>query len=263
MEWYAAKEGTQLGPLTEPSLAEMVRSGELSGESLVWREGLADWMPLATARPDWFPDSPAPASQIGEAMATCSVSGTVLHQSQMLQYGNEWVAPEFKEAFLQELREGAAPVPATPHQGGFIYRDPRTRATLAKVTILVWTILGALVTSIDLATPDSAPDEFTTADGALAFFGLAMLPTFILSVVFFCMWTHRVMANSYAFGGKWNEITPGWAVGWYFIPFANLVKPYHGLKQAWQSTHDDPEVPAILPTWWGLWIVSNIAGNIS
>ena len=181
----------------------------------------------------------------------------------MLQYGNEWVAPEFKEAFLQGLREGAAPVPATPHQGGFIYRDPRTRATLAKVTILVWTILGALVTSIDLATPDSAPDEFTAADGALAFFGLAMLPTFILSVVFFCMWTHRVMANSYALGGKWNEITPGWAVGWYFIPFANLVKPYHGLKQAWQSTHDDPDVPALLPTWWGLWIVSNIAGNIS
>jgi hypothetical protein len=116
---------------------------------------------------------------------------------------------------------------------------------------------------LELAATPSAPDEVSVVDLIAGLVGLSILISLILSVVFFCLWTHRVVANSYAFGGRYNEITPGWAVGWYFIPFANLVKPYQALKEAWQSTHDDAAVPAVMPAWWGLWIVSNIAGNIS
>ena len=63
-------------------------------------------------------------------------------------------------------------------------------------------------------------------------------------------------------------ISPGWAVGWYFVPFANLVKPYQGMKEAWMASHfrdnwHGEPTPALLVWWWGLWLVTNILANIS
>ena len=60
--------------------------------------------------------------------------------------------------------------------------------------------------------------------------------------------------------------SPGWAVGWYFIPFANLWKPYQAMKEIWQASaspeHWESEDRSwLLPLWWTLWIVSNLLSN--
>jgi hypothetical protein len=64
------------------------------------------------------------------------------------------------------------------------------------------------------------------------------------------------------------SISPGWAVGWYFVPFANLVKPFHAMKEIWFASHPseggyEEKAPMILGWWWGLWIINNILGNIA
>ncbi len=228
MDWYAVKDGNQIGPISEPRLAEEVGSGALTGATLVWREGLSEWMPLATVQPAWFSSPPVAAS----AVAAETVEGPVLSAVQTLHHGK-------------------------------IYRCPKSRATLAKMAMLAATVLGALITVIELTGPAATTEEVSIKDMIVGLLALGILVTIVLSVVFFCMWTHRVVANAFALGGRYSQITPGWAVGWYFIPFANLVKPYHALKEAWQSTHEDSKVPGLLPAWWGLWIVSNIIGNIS
>lgn len=46
MQWYYASEGEQRGPVNETDLREMVASGELQAENLVWRDGMGDWLPL-------------------------------------------------------------------------------------------------------------------------------------------------------------------------------------------------------------------------
>jgi hypothetical protein len=46
-DWYFAKDGAQHGPVVEHVLREMLASGELPAESLVWREGMAGWQPAA------------------------------------------------------------------------------------------------------------------------------------------------------------------------------------------------------------------------
>src|SRR4051812_50176031 len=46
MMWYYAAEGRQTGPVSQEQLAELVRSGQIATESLVWREGMARWQPL-------------------------------------------------------------------------------------------------------------------------------------------------------------------------------------------------------------------------
>lgn len=230
MDWYAAKEGNQLGPIPESRLSEMFRAGELTGETMVWRNGMPDWLPLATAMPDWFPPKTPPA--LAFQNASTNPGGPVL--TALVTQGN-----------------------------GFVYRNPKPRAMMAKVSMLMMTVSGCLVSLIEFAVPARPEAEASLIDVFVGFLALGLLVSIVLSIVFFCMWTHRVVANSYAFGGRFNEITPGWAVGWYFIPFANLVKPYQALKQAWQTTHDETDAPGVLPAWWGLWIASNIIGNIS
>jgi predicted Zn finger-like uncharacterized protein len=45
--WYIVVEGEQVGPLAESDIAARLARGEITGETLVWKEGLADWMQLS------------------------------------------------------------------------------------------------------------------------------------------------------------------------------------------------------------------------
>jgi uncharacterized RDD family membrane protein YckC len=50
MNWYYAKEGQQTGPVDEAALNDLVRTGVIREDTLVWREGMPSWQPYATAR---------------------------------------------------------------------------------------------------------------------------------------------------------------------------------------------------------------------
>jgi len=85
------------------------------------------------------------------------------------------------------------------------------------------------------------------------------------------MWLYRSYCNLPAFGTPRRNLnySPGWAVGSFFVPFANLVIPYRALKELWQNSIPGDEnffgeisPPSWFPLWWGFWVVSNIVGNI-
>ena len=45
MEWYYAKNGKQEGPVSAESLQGMIVSGAVAPTDLIWREGMAEWIP--------------------------------------------------------------------------------------------------------------------------------------------------------------------------------------------------------------------------
>lgn len=45
--WFFELNGSQHGPETTEQIRLRLRNGELSAATLVWREGLSDWIPLA------------------------------------------------------------------------------------------------------------------------------------------------------------------------------------------------------------------------
>jgi len=45
--WYYSKNGLQLGPVSQEDLSEKAKSGEVLSSDLIWREGMADWLPFA------------------------------------------------------------------------------------------------------------------------------------------------------------------------------------------------------------------------
>ena len=46
MTWFYSSNGNQSGPLSQQELAAKVQSGEVKGTDLIWKEGMADWLPL-------------------------------------------------------------------------------------------------------------------------------------------------------------------------------------------------------------------------
>ena len=68
-------------------------------------------------------------------------------------------------------------------------------------------------------------------------------------------WTWRANANARGLGAAGLRFTPGWAVGWYFVPVANLVKPYDAMREIWRaSAHprgwSQLAEPLSLRWWW-------------
>ena len=110
--------------------------------------------------------------------------------------------------------------------------------------------------------------EFTGAAAAYVALGLTDILLTLVTIVFFAMWIYRAAANIVAAGTVGFDYTPGWAVGWFFIPIANLFKPYAAMRQIWNASHggqgDQLErAEGLLAIWWGTWVLANIASNIS
>jgi hypothetical protein len=119
--------------------------------------------------------------------------------------------------------------------------------------------------------PDFATDDEFTQVMLIAVGGAGCLQVviFIIGVVLFCKWTSRSVSNARALGAIGMEHTPGWAVGYYFIPILNLFRPYMAIKETYLAS--DPEADAInwkhatapgfLLAWWLCWIFGNIVSQ--
>lgn len=55
MEWYVARDGKTIGPMTFIDLVSAARSGQLGTNDLVWRAGMKDWTPAITVSGLWSP----------------------------------------------------------------------------------------------------------------------------------------------------------------------------------------------------------------
>jgi hypothetical protein len=109
--------------------------------------------------------------------------------------------------------------------------------------------------------------------GLIGLVALFEIPLQLATVIFFCIWEYRAFNNLSALGAKNLEFSPGWAVGWWFIPFLNLVKPFQVVRELYNNS--DPDVdedgflasyqgtPEIVGFWWGTYLAGNITFRIS
>ncbi len=58
----------------------------------------------------------------------------------------------------------------------------------------------------------------------------------IVAVVFVCMWFYRAGQNVHFAGVKYLSYTPGWYVGWFFIPLVQVVMPFITTIELWRAT---------------------------
>jgi hypothetical protein len=111
-------------------------------------------------------------------------------------------------------------------------------------------------------------DEFSWHDLGWVALGLVQLGLLLALGFVFLRWIYLANTNARNLGAADLRFSPGWAIGWYFIPIANLWKPYQAMKEIWQSSHDPknwPQVktPRFFSLWWTLWVISGILSQLS
>jgi len=97
-------------------------------------------------------------------------------------------------------------------------------------------------------------------------------PLLILSSILFFYWFYRAYRNLKSLGALGLTFNPKWVVGYFFIPFLCLWKPYEALKEIWKVS--DPyntsegymwqsaKVSPVLAFWWITFILSNMTGTL-
>jgi len=108
-QWYFAENGQQQGPVNSAQLAQLAASGRVQPNSLVWREGLPQWIPASSLK-GLFPAQrtvppslpPIPFQQPGYSQPQQQwPSGTQYPQAAyQTQVGTSWANPATPDAMV-------------------------------------------------------------------------------------------------------------------------------------------------------------------
>jgi hypothetical protein len=172
----------------------------------------------------------------------------------------------------------AAAPPQAPPASVYTSRDP---APLAR-TVVVWLYIELglqvaylLATAATLQFLSSFPADLAVGwsgtlpggepyDLVTGLVSFAWLAAYLVAAFLSLKWIYRVNRNAHSMATGLT-IRPPWAVGWFFVPVANLFMPFRAMRQSWQASVEPQAwrtvpVPGLLRWWWGLWLVSNFIG---
>ncbi|KOR33555.1 hypothetical protein TI05_00320 [Achromatium sp. WMS3] len=105
-------------------------------------------------------------------------------------------------------------------------------------------------------------------DNRQLFIGITFSIVYIITGIMFLRWVHLLNKNCHGFGTQDMKFTPGWAIGYYFVPLLNLYKPYQAMQEIWKvSTNpinwQNQNGSTLIGWWWTLFLISNLLINIS
>ncbi len=96
-----------------------------------------------------------------------------------------------------------------------------------------------------------------------------LLLAWIVTPIAFLSWFYRAYKNLHL-AGMYTFFTPGWAIGSFFVPFINLVRPYRIMQEVWFGTQEltkdsisksgwnENKPSSLVKWWWGLVLLSQI-----
>ena len=160
------------------------------------------------------------------------------------------------------------------------YKSSRTRADWASamlIIVILITTARAYFTYEEIGLLERillgeqvSEDETNPSYQRIALIGGFWVVAQIVAAVFFFFWLHRAFKNlvHLEVAGTW--FSPGSGIGWWFVPLANLVIPYHAMKQLWKTSDvitilrnstlekniwKEANTSPLLIVWWLLWLV--------
>ena len=197
----------------------------------------------------------------------CVLCGQTFREADMIHIGGSWVCAACKPLFVQRMEEGVGPT------AGF--RDLSRLTAWLKGSLIAGVVVACLALASDCLLigelrggGEQVSGELMTSDIHQGAVGLIQFCVYVTTAVLFLRWIYFANSNARALGASGMRFSPGWSIGWYFIPVATLWKPYQAMKEIWQASADarnwlNVVVPTLLPAWWTLWLVSNFLGQAS
>ena len=149
--------------------------------------------------------------------------------------------------------------------------DQRHRAAqagmAARVALYCWIMIVAIELIADLDFLAGGGVDVWFASGAVvALAALIVIGAMLLTAIVVSVWIYRAMAVAHLTHPDLT-ISPGWAVGWYFVPVASLWKPYEAMVEIVESSGARRPgrwafVRDLIGWWWAAWIGRAILGTI-
>ncbi|MEM7158928.1 MAG: DUF4328 domain-containing protein, partial [Myxococcota bacterium] len=124
------------------------------------------------------------------------------------------------------------------------------RASMRALTYLVFEVTSPPPGQIT----EAQLDQLLLVDGALL--GLESLLSFV-SFIVFLVWIHRVLSAIRSTGQ--TSMSPGLAVGGWFIPLANAVLPWLSVRSALKGLG---MTSALAGVWWLLWLANTSLSSL-
>jgi uncharacterized RDD family membrane protein YckC len=147
VNWHYVNADRQAGPVDDAQLEELVRSGQIQPETLVWREGMTTWLPFRDANTSVISTAVSPAAAVSPAImgaheCACVECGQTFPRQDMISHGTMYFCANCKPILMQKLAEGAELNAGLLNYAGFWRR--------VAAELLDCFLLLALATGIDL-----------------------------------------------------------------------------------------------------------------
>lgn len=281
--WHYESNGQPAGPISEDAVALLIRDGVILRTTLVWKQGMDHWLQADqtelgtkfTVPPPLLNSSyeetdgvkPSPEIDVIERETPSGPKGQPSHDDvlQESEFSNSEI--ESAPAVLSDNRR--------PYQVSGEFRPLWGIFGHSKVAVLFF-LLGsaaliisdvAMINFIQSAIAGSFQSDFELeqqaafVDNLALFSSVGFLFAFAWSAIIISRWIFRAMKNLREAGHE-TTVSPGWAVGWHFIPVALLWMPFRGTAQIWRgSLSGDPlgdtKLPASMRIWWTMWLLGN------
>ena len=225
MNWYYANGQERLGPITEEAFVQLVSQGQIQADTLVWKEGMPNWLKLMEVRPELLT---TPGT--GEDSAICAVSGKAYPKKFMIQYQDKWISAEHRDLFFQRLREGVS-APGVMNYDGFGIRFGAKLIDSVIVMVISWIkdllLMVAILGQSNIFAPKVDPKQIGLL---LTYQGISFLLSLLIGVAFNWFFLSRYQATPgkialglkvvRADGGKLNA---GRIIGRYFSELLSSI----------------------------------------
>ena len=126
------------------------------------------------------------------------------------------------------------------------FRSARLRGRLTVVLLgasVLVSVLGALLQLmlLEFLARVESGGQWSLAEADSLEVGAALQTTtklalLIITAIIFLMWLFRSMHNLPALGITNCRYTPGWAVGWWFVPVMSLIAPPQVIGDLWRAS---------------------------
>jgi hypothetical protein len=107
-------------------------------------------------------------------------------------------------------------------------------------------------------------------DDRQAIIGWITFGVYIISAIIFLIWVYRANKNLHAFKNPTLRFSPGWAVGWWFVPIMSLFRPYQVVNEIKKASNPDIDASIhsvvtltaspIVGIWWAFFLTSHYIG---
>jgi hypothetical protein len=128
------------------------------------------------------------------------------------------------------------------------------------VAVACIALIDDVVEFVQVQAGQMTPDQVATNDPIQGIIGLLQSGLGIVTGITFLKWIYRAYKNIQGFGAEGLRFSPGWAVGYYFIPILSLIRPVQVMSEIWRASDDPKNWPRrsgswLIVSWWALFLI--------